>query len=162
MAIKKEIWDKARILFEQGKALNDIAKELGINKGSISRKSKQEEWTKNSELATLVNDEVTNIIKGNEIATQKATLSNPELQLHNREVVDQLRKKDLVHGNAEKFLGQLNKLSDSVDNGMEMKAIIEANHKAGQTLGVVEQFAPKTEITQQTVQSVTEVKIIDA
>jgi molybdopterin/thiamine biosynthesis adenylyltransferase len=146
MAIKQEIWDKARILYEHGNALNDIAKELGINKGSISRKSKQEEWVKNSDLATLVNDEVEYIIKGNEIATQKATLATQELRLHDKAVQDKIRRQNLVYGNAEKFIGQLSKISDSVDNGMEMKAIVEANHKAGQTLGVVEQFAPKTDI----------------
>ncbi len=146
MAIDKEIWDKARLLFEHGKSLNDIAKEMGINKGSISRKSKQEKWTKNSELATLVSDEVANIIKGNEIATQKATLATEELRLHNREVQDRLRRSSLVYGNAEKFLSKLGKISDDVTEPQDMKHLIEANHKAGQTLGVVEQFAPKGDL----------------
>jgi len=160
--IAKEIWDKARLLFEHGKPLNDIAKEMGINKGSISRKSKQEEWTKNSELATLVSDDVANIIKGNEIATQKATLATDELRLHNREVQDQLRRKNLVFGLAEKALGHIDDaLSKTVKDekgedtkqlvehgSKDIKEYVEAIDKASITLNINPRHAPKIDITQ--------------
>lgn len=170
MAIAKEIWEKARLLFEHGKPLNDIAKELGINKGSISRKSKQENWTKNSELATLVADDVANIIMGNEIATQKATLATEELRLHNREVVDQLRRKNLVYGASEEILKLSSKMaksnskqvvvkvkeyskengsSESLDkidvelDASDLKNLSDAVDKSSITLNVNERHAPK-------------------
>ena len=161
MAINKEVWDKARILFEHGKSLNDIAKELGINKGSISRKSKQEEWAKSSDLATLVDDEVANIIKGNEIATQKATLATQELRIHNREVADKVRRKDLVFGNAEKLAKKLNTMTDQVDEPQDLKHLVDANDKLSITLRVNERHAPKsdTNVAVQTNNNLTKAEI---
>ena len=46
MAISPELWKKAKFLFELGKPLNFIAEETGITKGSISKKSKSEQWEK--------------------------------------------------------------------------------------------------------------------
>ena len=42
MAIKPEIWNEARIMFEGGKSLNEIATATGIHKGNISKKSNSE------------------------------------------------------------------------------------------------------------------------
>lgn len=46
MAIDKEVWEKAKALFELGKSLTYISDETGINKSSISKKAKAESWEK--------------------------------------------------------------------------------------------------------------------
>lgn len=46
MAIKREIWDRAKALFELGKSLSEISKDTGITKSTISARSKKEDWTK--------------------------------------------------------------------------------------------------------------------
>lgn len=46
MAISQDKWDKAKALFEQGLSLSQIEDETEINKTSISKKAKQEEWQK--------------------------------------------------------------------------------------------------------------------
>ena len=46
MAIDKEIWNKARALFEQGLSLSQIELETNINKTSISKQAKKENWEK--------------------------------------------------------------------------------------------------------------------
>lgn len=89
MAISKELWDKAKLLFEHGKSLNEIAKETGINKSTISKKAKELEWAKH-EKSTLVNDEVNTILMQNEINQQKSTLNQQDLQYHNQQVVEKV------------------------------------------------------------------------
>ena len=144
--IDKMIWDKARLLFEHGKPLNEIAKETGINKSTISKKSKSESWDKFNEKSTLVLSEVDTIVKQNEINQQKSTLNQQELNFHNIEVANKLRRSNLVFGNAEKLASKIDKLSDEVDEPQDIRHLVEANHKIGQSLGVIEQFAPKTVI----------------
>lgn len=46
MAIDKEIWNKAKALFEQGLSLSQIELETNINKTSISKQAKKENWEK--------------------------------------------------------------------------------------------------------------------
>lgn len=46
MAISQDKWDKARTLFETGKfSLSEISKQTGINKSSISKKAKIQQWS---------------------------------------------------------------------------------------------------------------------
>lgn len=41
MAISKDLWDKARTLYESGKlSLSEISSQTGIDKSSISKKAK--------------------------------------------------------------------------------------------------------------------------
>ena len=44
MAIAKELWDKARALFELGNSLSLISDSTGIDKSSISKKAKLQGW----------------------------------------------------------------------------------------------------------------------
>ena len=46
MAISQELWDKAKALFEQGLSLNQIELETEINRSTISKKAKIENWVK--------------------------------------------------------------------------------------------------------------------
>ena len=58
MAIAKEIWDKAKALFELGYTLQEIELETEINKSSISKKAKKENWekSKNQQLKSDIVD----------------------------------------------------------------------------------------------------------
>ena len=42
MAIAKEIWDKAKFLFELNKSLNEIEAETGINRTSVGKKANKD------------------------------------------------------------------------------------------------------------------------
>ncbi|MFW3412318.1 hypothetical protein ACN9J3_06250 [Aliarcobacter butzleri] len=44
MAYSKEVWQKAKVLRESGKSLGDVELLTGINKSSIQRKEKKENW----------------------------------------------------------------------------------------------------------------------
>ena len=46
MAISQDKWNKAKALFEQGLSLSQIEDETEINKTSISKKAKNENWLK--------------------------------------------------------------------------------------------------------------------
>lgn len=54
MAYSADQWGKVKAMFELGLALNEIAKETKIDKGSISRKAKQEGWVKGKMQPTVI------------------------------------------------------------------------------------------------------------
>jgi len=157
MAIKQEIWDKAKLLFEHGKPLNEIVKETGINKSTVSKKSKSESWVKFDNKSTLVLNEVDTIIKQNEINQQKSTLNPSELNFHEQEVANILRRENLVYGATEKALAKIDKaldkkyiVKDEEGNETEeeveysakdMKDYIDGIDKASITLGVNQRHA---------------------
>ena len=112
MAIKKEIWDKAKLLFEYGKSLSEIQKETGINRSTISKKSKEESWQKSTENSTLIQQEIDTTIKQVEIGKKKSTLNQQQLILHNKEVLVGINKHDFslaVHGVAGEIVSVLQK-----------------------------------------------------
>ena len=46
MAISQDKWEKAKTLFESGKlSLSEISKQTGIDKSSISKKAKIQQWS---------------------------------------------------------------------------------------------------------------------
>ena len=47
MAYPKEEWQKAKVLRESGKSLSEVELLTGINKSSIQRKEKKENWQLN-------------------------------------------------------------------------------------------------------------------
>jgi len=92
MAIDKKVWDQAKQLFEYGKSLSEIQTKTGINRSSISKKAKAEKWQKSTANSTLVEKEVDTIIKQKEINSEKSTLNQQQLILHNQEVRDRVDK----------------------------------------------------------------------
>ena len=159
MAITKEIWENAKLLFEHGKSLSEISKETGINKSSISKKAKAESWEKFNDKSTLVLSEVDTILKQDEINLQKSTLNQRELNLHNEEVRNKLRYKKTINSNAELMASKIPLLIDafsSVDEETgndvflmppkDLKDLADANDKISITLGVNERFAQKGDL----------------
>lgn len=166
MAISKELWDKARLLFEHGESLNEIAKQTGINKSTISKKAKEFGWAKN-EKSTLVDQEVQTIIMQDEINRQKSTLNSTELQYHNKQVIEKvnlelektrkfdnstLMNQELVNLAQEGILESVTNQDGTVDkqylatqlpNLMAISKVTETNRK--QLFGTTEAYKPKEE-----------------
>lgn len=90
MAISKEIWQKAKALFEIGKSLSEISSETGIARSGISMRAKSEKW--NSEkLNSIAADKVKAISNLEEIETKIEQLpSKIEQQVVQKEVDDRL------------------------------------------------------------------------
>jgi len=95
MAISKEIWEQAKALFMRGDSLSKIAKETGISRGAIGKKSQKELWKKET-ITTLANDEVQNIINADKIKRQKETLNATERDTYNKVLLDKLEMANLA------------------------------------------------------------------
>ncbi len=105
MAIKQELWDKAKVLFELGKSLHYINEVTEINKGSISRKAKKEGWKK-AELQPLkveakgLNDDIATINQKTATLIQKvAKLSDFEITILDEVIQDEQKGKNLIFSN---------------------------------------------------------------
>ena len=124
MAIKPEIWNEARIMFEGGKSLNEISATTGIHKGNISKKSNSEGWIK-GKLQPLINDSV-------RVATEKATLSNPEVAFVNNEIAEKTKHLQFIHNATLKNLSvQMKKVNDNTTH-QEHKFVQESINKGGE------------------------------
>lgn len=165
MAISQALWDKAKLLFEHGKTLSEIHKETGIDRSTISKKSKAENWVKNDEKSTLVNKEVLTIIMQDEINQQKSTLNQHELNYHNRQVLERvnLEREKILFDNdtidnqslVRKAQLEISKLVeidprailDNLPNLMAIGKMTETNRK--QLFGNTETFKPKEEASEE-------------
>lgn len=97
MAISEEIWSKAKLLFEHGKSLTEISNTTAINRSTISKKSKAENWTKFDKKSTLVLREVDTILQQEEINHEKSTLNQQQLNFHNKEVYKAINKANILN-----------------------------------------------------------------
>ena len=171
MAISKDTWNKAKAYFEAGKSLNYISEKLDINKSSISRKAKKEEWRKNKtqplkdavieldeEKATLEDKKAT-------VTQQLATLEDYEIEILEELIADEAKIKSLLTNATALNLVRINQhLKENVKeekygigDGMQSfqkvglsssdyKQLQDAIDKASITLGVNQRHAPKTDI----------------
>lgn len=102
MAIAKEIWGKAKFLFELGKSLSEIETETGINRTSVGKKAKKEGWIKgkNLQLKTdIIGIEEENSTlqeKKSTVVEKVAQLSEFEITILDDVVQNELQHKSLV------------------------------------------------------------------
>lgn len=75
MAYSKEQWERAKALFILGYSLGDIADDTGISKGQISKKSKKENWEKETDKTTLKADIVEFDKKKETLEAEKETIT---------------------------------------------------------------------------------------
>lgn len=129
MAISQEVWNKAKEYFEAGLSLSEIVLRTEISKAQISKKSKIENWQKGNEKKQLISQAI-------EVTEQKETLNETALQVHNELVDEQLRRRNLVFGNAEKLARKINLMTDEVEEAKDIKDLVDANDKLSITLGV--------------------------
>lgn len=91
MAIDKDVWLKAKALFEIGKSLTDIAEATGIDKSSISKRAKSKSWEK-GKIQHLVSENV-QALQNVEIAKDKIQqeIQHPiQQEVVNAEISEQL------------------------------------------------------------------------
>lgn len=75
MAYSQEQWDRAEALFKLGYSLGDIEKDTGISKGQISKKSKKENWKKETHQVNLKADIVEFDEKKETLDREKETIT---------------------------------------------------------------------------------------
>lgn len=129
MAISQDKWDKARTLFESGKlSLSEISKETGIDKSTISKKAKNQQW-KNGEESDYIEAKIL-------IAEKKSTLPIEKINILDDVANDEIRRRKLVLGNAEKLAQKIEAMTDEVFEAKDIKDLVDANDKLSITLGV--------------------------
>ncbi len=117
MAYTKEQWDEAKFLWELDKPLTYIVEKTGISKGQISKKSKAQEWkkeTKGNELKPLIKgydkEKETLEQKGNAIVSKLATMKDYEITLLNQVIEDETGNKSLLFSTANLSLIRKNQM----------------------------------------------------
>lgn len=101
MALSDKQWEMARMLYERGLSLSDIAARTGIkSKGSISKRAKKEGWVVSEKKKRLISEEVeiNQQLKDIEakketIVFQKETLPAQERTVHDALVQERLERK---------------------------------------------------------------------
>lgn len=171
MAISKDKWNKAKAYFEAGKSLNYISEKLEINKSSISRKAKKEEWEKSKTqplkdaVIELEEEKATHEEKKATVTQQLATLEDYEIEILEELIEDETKIKSLLTNATALNLVRINQLLQKnkkeekygigdgmqgfqeVDlSSMDYKQLQEAIDKASITLGVNQRHAPKMEV----------------
>ena len=127
MAIKKEVWEKAKFLYELGKSLSEIRNETNIHDTSISKKAKKEGWIKgkNQELKSDIidiEDENSRLLKKKSRAIEKLSdFSDFEITLFEDAVVKELKHESLVFSTASLSLIRKNQLLKANKKTVMMK-----------------------------------------
>jgi len=167
--LSKEQWEELKADYVTGAyTLEILSKKYGIAKGSISKKAKKENWKK---VDTKVTAELVEIEKGNKRKQELIKETKKEIDIDPQkferaisEIVDyqeyiyslQLQatekiKETLTDGVVEEVasvsgaLGEI-KVVERKLNPREIKSLVDAIDKAGQTLGVVPRFNQQVNI----------------
>ncbi len=151
MAIKPEIWAAARVMFEGGKVPQDIADKLGIDRSTIAKKAKNDDWKKGKNHSLIVDEA--------RVVAEKSQLNSQELGFHNREVERLTEDAKMIHTlTKNNMVGVGNKLRNHQSLNMnDHKAAQDLIDKASITLGVNERFAKPANIQQNTQNKMTEI-----
>ena len=132
--ISKEIWDKAKAMFEGGASLKDINYETNIDKSTVSKKAKKEGWEKGKN-STVIQAEAM-------VIAEKSTMNQPQLNYHNNEVDRLTKDTRMIHGLTK---GNLSGISRHIKAGRmgvaDHKKAQDMIDKASVTLGVSQRFS---------------------
>ena len=138
-----EQWEKAKEYFEHGLSLSDISDRTGISRGAISKKSKSEEWGKETPKKQLLSQAV-EVTKGKNVLKETPVALEVHNELHN----EAIRREGLIFGNAEKLANKLAVMADQIDTPNDLKTLTEANDRLAITMKVADRHAPKIDIQQ--------------
>lgn len=130
MAIKPEIWAKAKVEFEGGKTLTEISFSTGIDKSTISKKAKSDGWQKGKNQQLIIDEA--------RVLAEKSTLNQQELNFHNQQVSERTKHLQFIHNMTLKNLSVLGKKIDETFTPQDHKLTQEAINKGGEALGVIE------------------------
>lgn len=116
MAISQDKWDKAKALFEQGLSLSQIEDETEINKTSISKKAKSENWIKSKnqqlkhEIIEIEKEKSTLDAKINTTVEKLSSLSDFEITILDETIQNETGRKSLLFNTANLSLIRKNQL----------------------------------------------------
>lgn len=139
MAISKELWDKARTLYESNQfSLSQISERTGIDKSSISKKAKIQQWSSVENLDYIEAKQT--------IAVKKSTLAVEKINILDEIAEETIRHKKLINDNATKLAAKLSKMTDEIDTAQDLKLLADANDRLAITLKVADRHAQPTKI----------------
>ena len=139
MAISKEIWGKARTLYESNQfSLSQISERTGIDKSSISKKAKIQQWSSVENL-DYIEAKTT-------LAVKKSKLNQQEINTLDEVADEVVRRQNLVYGFQEKAIKRAGEILEMTEAAQDLKHLVDAVDKASITLKVSDRHAPKTEI----------------
>ena len=117
MAYSQEQWKEAKFLWQLDKPLSYIVEKTGISKGQISKKSKAEDWkkeTKGNELKPLIKgydkEKETLERKGNDIVSKLCTMEDFEITILDKVIQDETGIKSLLFSTANLSLIRKNQI----------------------------------------------------
>lgn len=116
MAIDKEIWNKAKALFEQGLSLSQIELETNINKTSISKQAKKENWEKakiqqlKADIKAIDKEKSTLDAKINTTVEKLSKLSDFDITILDEQIQDETGRKSLLFSTANLSLIRKNQM----------------------------------------------------
>jgi hypothetical protein len=155
--ISSEQWELAREYFEHGLGPSDIEKRTGITKGAISKKSKAEKWDRESPKKRLLSQAV-------EVSAAKETLKETAAHVHNELHEERTKHLQFLHNATLKNVSVMAKKINEKTTVDEHKKVQDTIHKAGQTLGVIDQPGSKVEVNntnaQQNIEHMTKEEIM--
>lgn len=139
MAYSQEQWDKAKVLFELGKSLQEISLETGIkDRTSISKKAKKESWVKSkiqqikSDIVELEKDISTVEGKKSTLVEKLSKLEDYQITILNEVVEDEIKTKSLIFSTANLALIRANQaLTANTKTIMSKVEIYEDGKKIG-------------------------------
>ena len=139
MAISKELWAKARTLYETNQySLAQISEKTGIDKSTISKKAKIQQWSSVENL-DYIEAKTT-------LAVKKSKLNQQEINTLDEVADEVVRRQNLVYGFQEKAIKKAGDMLEGIDAAQDLKHLVDAVDKASITLKVSDRHAPKTEI----------------
>lgn len=133
MAYSKEQWDKARTLFEAGLSLSQISEKTTIDKSSISKKAKIQQWKSG--------EHIDYIEAKQKIVEKKSTLSIEKINTLDEIADEAIRNKNLIFGVTQKALQKAKEMIEDIDSASDLKTIVDLSDRASLTLGVNQRHA---------------------
>jgi predicted DNA-binding protein YlxM (UPF0122 family) len=142
MAISKQQWQQAQAMFEAGASLSEIAGKVDIERSTISKKAKKEEWDK------AINQQL--ILDDIRLQQRKATLNEQQLQHHDYTVNFKLMMMDDIERFSNASMKKANDLMTNTETGGDFKAIIDGVDRLSILAKINDRHAPPASIQQNT------------
>jgi transposase-like protein len=139
VAYSAEQWQRAKDLFESGQySLSEISSKVGIDKSSISKKAKIQQWQSGRNADYIEAKEL--------IAVKKSTENQQTVELLDEIANDKIRHKQLINSNAELIASKVPMMLEQIDTPSDLKLLAETNDRLAITLKVADRHAPKIEV----------------
>jgi hypothetical protein len=135
-------WEEIRHGYECGMTIDSIVKKYGVTKKTLENKISLDKWSVMGEVKSAINelsDSFGRVSGVQEKFPEKAHIIADEIS-------ERTKHLQFINNLTLKNLSVMAKKVNEDTSINEHKMIGETVHKAGQTLGVIDQFAPKIEL----------------